>query len=556
MARIAAGEAIERPASAVKELVENALDAGATEIAVDVAGGGLDFMRVADNGAGIAASDAELVCRRHATSKIGDEADLERIVSFGFRGEALASLVAIASLTLATSDDDQGHGWQVVYQDGELRHSAPVARQRGTTVVARGLFATMPARRKFLAAGAGETARIAQIVRRFALLHAGVQFSLAAESRLLLRSSGSGRPDVAAGECWGAAVRAGAIELRPSERGGVALSGWIGDRAATRATRAGIVLAVNGRPVRAARLQEAMERAYRPLFPRGRHPFAVVRLECDPADVDPNVHPAKEEVLLRGEDAVAALLAESVREALASATKRPDDDARSLSAGQLSLPIPRLGSGTSKGVREDGTGYGATDTQASRALSARMPRMRLVGQVQRTLIVLEDGESVLLVDQHRAHERVLYERLLAGDHAPAAQALLEPMVLEVKPHEVEQFHARLTQLEALGFRIERAAGLTFLIQAIPVVPGSASSLRVDGEVLQEMTLPGDRWRDRLYTAVACRTAVRRGRDLELPFVRQLVYDLAATGAPAVCPHGSPLILEVTGRFLQRQFDWA
>jgi len=154
---------------------------------------------------------------------------------------------------VATSDDDRGHGWQVVYQDGELRHSAPAARQRGTTVVARGLFASMPARRKFLAAGAGETARIAQSVRRFALVHPGVQFSLAAESRLLLRSTGSRRLDVAAGECWGASVRAGTLELRPAERGGVALSGWIGDRATTRATRAGIVIAVNGRPVRAAR---------------------------------------------------------------------------------------------------------------------------------------------------------------------------------------------------------------------------------------------------------------------------------------------------------------
>jgi DNA mismatch repair protein MutL len=553
--RIAAGEAIERPAFAVKELIENALDAGATEIDVDVGGGGLDRIRVSDNGLGIPATDMDVICQRHTTSKVSSLHDLDSVITLGFRGEALASLVAVASVSVISATADSDTGWQVRYEDGVARGSGAAPRRMGTTVAVRRLFAAMPGRRKFLGAGSGETARIALTIRRYALAHPGVRFSLVADARLALRTSGSGRVDVAMGECWSAAVRAGLLELAESESAGATIEGWIGDRSTTRPSRSAIVLVINGRPVEATRLQAAMETAYRPMLPRGRHPFALIRIRCDPGDVDANVHPAKTAVLLRRESEIALALGAAVRGALGTTPDRPAAAEWALVPAQPSL-APLWPSGRS-GVQERSGRYGSHQARAdrTRALIDGLPQMRLLGQVRNSLIAVEGADGLYLIDQHRAHERVLYERLLASKQPVISQTLLEPMTLELKRHEAELFQGRLDQLQQVGFQLERAGGMIYLVHALPTVVGAAAPLTFDDELVQEIALPGDTWRDRLHVSVACRAALRRGQPLEAPALRHLLAELATTGSPAVCPHGSPLILEVTGAFLERQFDW-
>lgn len=551
--RIAAGEAIERPAAAVKELLENALDAGAGEIAVEVAGGGISLLRVADDGAGIPPDQLPAACRRHATSKLAAAEELDRVETLGFRGEALASLAAVADLTLISATADDAPGGQISYVAGEIAHQGPASRRRGTTVAVRRLFATLPGRRKFLDSASAETGRIAQVVRRYAVTHPEVRCSLLADGRLLLRTTGSGHVDVAVGECWGAAVRQGLLALPELAQSGFRADGWIGDRHTTRAARSALVLAVNGRPVEATALREALESAYRPLLPRGRHPLAVVRLWCDPAEVDPNVHPAKAEVLLRRREEIAAALAGAVRAALAAV---PDQPAVSWTPGLAQGSLPALGG---RRLREGQAGYRPEDrVEAGRRAMAELPRMRLLGQVQGSLILAESSAGLYLVDQHRAHERLLYEKLLVSPAAVSAQTLVEPLALELRREQAERFAPRLAQLSALGFHLERLNGLTFLLHSVPSVEGQAAAFGVpppDDELWREAALPGDHWLDRLRTAVACRTALRRGRPLPEPVMRELLYGLAELHAPTVCPHGSPLILEVTAEFLARQFDW-
>ena len=555
--RVAAGEAIERPAAAVKELIENALDADATEIGVEITSGGLALIRVADDGHGIAPSDVELIGRRHATSKRAALDELERIGTLGFRGEALASLAAVADLSVVSATEDADVGRQVTFRDGEQTAVVPIARRRGTTATIRRLFAAVPARRKFLGSTGAETARVLEVVRQHALAHPAVRFSVVADARLQLRTTGSGRAEVALGECWGAAVRRGLLPLEPPDVPGMTIGGWIGDRTTTRPNRAGIVVAVNGRPVQVVGLQDTIEAAYRPMLPRGRHPFLLVQIGCDPREVDVNVHPAKVEVLLRRRAEAGAAIAQAVRAALTSVPDRPDGASWAVEEDRPALP---LGRPAGRRVAEPGGDYGDERRQASsgRQIVGALPRMLLLGQVQRTLIAVESDAGLYLVDQHRAHERVLYERLAAQGGPMAAQTLLEPVTLELRAADAERFAGRLEQLGALGFHLERISGLVYLVHAVPSIEGAVSAVPPppdDDEVWRQAMLPGDNWLDRLRTAVACRSALRRGQPLSVELMQRLLQDLAGAQSPAVCPHGSPLILEVTASFLARQFDW-
>jgi DNA mismatch repair protein MutL len=556
--RVAAGEAIERPAAAVKELLDNALDAGATDIVVEVGGGGMALLRVADDGCGIPPAEMELACRRHATSKVASTGDLERIETLGFRGEALASLVAIADLTLISAVAEAGSGWQLSFAGAALVHSAPAPRRPGTTVVVRRLFGALPARRRFMDTPAAESSRIAQLVRRYAVIYPQVRLALQVDARLLLRTTGSGQVDVAVGESWGQPLRRGLVQLPAEGQSGFSLAGWIGDRTATRATRAGITLAVNGRPVEAASLRDALEAAYRPLLPRGRHPFAVIAVTCDPADVDVNVHPTKAEVLLRRGDEIAAALARAVRGALSALPAQPDAVAWTPGLRQGSLPEFTGIRGGSR-LHESRRPYQTPDERLAqgRRVIAELPQMRLLGQVHQSLILVEGSAGLYLVDQHRAHERLLYERLSAGGPPQPAQTLVEPLVLELRREQAERFARRLADLAALGFRVEHLQGQTYLVHSVPTVEGAAALTppAAEDELWREATLPGDHWLDRLRTSVACRTALRRGQTLPATVMRELLHSLAHLEAPTVCPHGSPLILEVTTEFLARQFDW-
>jgi len=651
--RIAAGEVVERPASVVKELVENALDAGARQVRVEVRGGGLRLVRVVDDGCGIPPGEIPLAFQRHATSKIRGVDDLERLATLGFRGEALPSIAAVAEVVMLTAADDGGLGQEALVRNGAVVALTPRPRTRGTTVSVRYLFQTVPARLKFVANARGEVAAIGALLRRYALAYPDVRFTLLVEGRIALRTSGGGLAATLA-EVHGAAVAEALRPLPSREVAGARLSGYLGERHVTRPNRGGITLVVNRRLVETRELLAALEAAYRPLLPRGRHPVALLCCDLPPQAVDVNVHPAKTEVKFwRGRE-LAEGLAAWVREALGRTAAQPPADADLgwvVERGDLNPPLARpdagaegideagregvgaaraegagaVGGGAAGAVVGEGigaagvgllgglsAGYALGDTslawrriaegpsppaplpgregskqpaaggEHSEALPLRasegsaglplpvgegwgegvgsLPPLRLVEQVQETLLLCEGPAGLYLVDQHRAHERVLYERLRAR-HAPAAPAAVEPLVLELRPAQAQRLATRLPALAALGFVCEWFGGRSFLVRATPALP-SGATLPAAGalgaaldDLLAEAATEEDDWQDRLLISVACHGALRRGQPLDRNGQRALLAALDRTAAPAVCPHGSPLILHLSAPFLTRQFRW-
>jgi DNA mismatch repair protein MutL len=556
-ARIAAGEVIERPASVVKELVENALDAGASTVRIDVRGGGLGLIRVGDDGVGIPGDELWLACQRHATSKLASDR-LESVRTLGFRGEALPSIANVAELTIVSATGDDGVGRRVTLRDGHVVIDEPAPRPRGTTVTARSLFQTMPARLAAAGRPQTEAAQIGQTARRLALAAPRVRFALFVEDRLLFQTSGSGDLATTLVEVYSPSFSGSILPLGPIRVAGATLQGVVGGPEITRPGRGQVHLIVNGRWVQPRGLMAHLEAAYRPVLPRGRHPVAALAIEVPPDRVDINVHPAKLEVRLLDERAIGAALGDLIRGALG---RRPVPLASGFVTGVDAIDPPRT-------LAEEPSGY---DDRAP-IITPALPPLRLIGQVQARLLLLEGDAGLYLVDQHRAHERILYERLSAtyGKSGPEPVALPDPLLLELRPAQVAAFAHRLDELAALGFDCEVFGGRTFLLRAAPVLPGvldGGVNATLDGlgepdelvptllALADEDAADGETWRERLLVRLSCRTAVRRGRPLDRAQMRGLVEGLGQSEAPAVCPHGSPLLMHVSRDLLERQFDW-
>jgi DNA mismatch repair protein MutL len=554
--RIAAGEVIERPAAVVRELLDNALDAGATEIRVEIAGGGLELIRVSDDGRGIPADQVELAFQRHATSKIRSTDDLLSLSTLGFRGEALPSIAAISDVTMLTQDDTAEVGTRLSVRAGDVTAIGRVARQRGTTVAVQHLFRNVPARLKFLTGGRAESLSIGQLVRRYALAHPAVRFALAVDSRPSFRSSGSGELRAVLAEIYGPMVAATLLPLRGSQSDVARLEGLLSGRAVTRPGRQHLTVVVNGRWATSAGLTASLEAAYRPLLPRGRHPLGVLILNVPPAELDANVHPAKSEVRLLREPEVCELVSAAVRETLGRAVATPgQDDDFSLSDFQYGLPSPR------RRIAEAPGGFwrGRADAERDAGLLERpsdIAELVALTQAHQSLIVAEGPSGVYLVDQHRAHERIIFEALQGQSPTPGmGQSLLEPLLVELKPSDAALLEQRLPELETLGFQCQRFGDREFLIRTVPAgttIGGLADDLAA---MLEVAATAGEDWRDRLLAALACRGAIRRHRPLEMAEMRRLLVGLSETEAPAACPHGSPVLLYLGARFLERQFNW-
>jgi DNA mismatch repair protein MutL len=571
VSQIAAGEVVERPASVVKELVENALDAGATEIRVDLEAGGRRGILVRDDGAGMGRDDALLAFDRHATSKISSFADLERVGTLGFRGEALAAIAAVSRVELVTAEE-AGDGQRVRLEGGRVRSAEPTAAPRGTSVEVRSLFFNVPARRAFLKSPATELRRALEVVQGYALARPEVRFAVAHEGRLLLEAFAA--PDAAAGrrERIGQ-IFGGELARRLTVIAGAeSVGGLVGDPATARGRRQFVF--VNRRLVRDRAVLATFYRAVRDEWGSEDFPALFLFLAPPAEQVDVNVHPQKAEVRFRDAGFLDRLHAE-LRRALAQARGEEPAPARPPAAALPSGPLAWEGLGgrgpAAGEVREPGRLAEAVYAPLERLpvpLSGRgtgPSRVRLLGQYKGTLILLEGPDGLYLIDQHVAHERVLYERLRRALEAerPASQSLLAPALLELAPAERLRLAELAPELEELGFTIAPLSGGTLALVAVPAALSGAEGEKL---LLALAAQDGDRSEggegaaglrarllDALAASLACKAAVKMHHPLSPPAVETLVSELFAAEQPYACPHGRPIVLQMTDADLERRF---
>ena len=612
-AKIAAGEVVERPASVVKELVENSIDAAACSIRIEARDGGKRLIRISDDGKGIPADEIPLAFARHATSKLTSIEDLEHMATLGFRGEALASVAAVSRLTLVSREIDRlpgptpaGNGatspvlagTQIQIEGGHQVRMGEQAAPPGTTVTVENLFYNVPARLKFLKAPATEAGHIHRVVVRYALAYPEVRFHLTLNRRVALQTGGSGRLYDVLVEVFGleaacqlveigsqspatdrsassAAEGTGSRQAAPTRQqnstvaGGVLpieAGGYVSTPSLHRAQRDQIIFFVNRRWVQDRSLAAAVTQAYHTLLPIGRHPVAVINVTLDPADVDVNVHPTKSEVKFRDQRAVFAAVQRAVRNTVIAAAQPP-------SVGTGSGPDwagNRSGAGRSPGDawnRQQSSQFGfeayrtltGDGTDDSASATDGLPVLRVVGQVAQTYIIAEGPDGLYMVDQHAAHERVLYEQLQAARTAAAVavQQLLHPVTLELSPGQAAVMEAEADMLSEIGFEIEPFGGFSYRVRAVPEMLKDADTATALADILAELAegaVPLSRQSDeRLIITVCKRAAIKAGRILSAPEMQALMHDLEQCHAPRTCPHGRPTMVHLSAAQLAREF---
>lgn len=558
--RIASGEVIERPASVVKELIENSLDAGARTIAVEVEGAGLRLIRVLDDGEGIPAGELAVAFERFATSKIERLEDLDRVRSYGFRGEALPSIAAVARLTLTTRAPAAAAGTRAVVDGGTIKALGAHGAAPGTTVDVATLFYNTPARLKFLKSPAREQALIAEAVQKAAMAHPDVAFRLVFDGREAARWPRSTASERSAG-ILGAGAPEELIGVDAAIPGGTA-RGSLTRPERARPGRTGQHVFVNNRPVHSALLRRAVEQGYAQLLPVGRFPVFALFVDVAPASIDVNVHPRKLEVRFKDESRLFGAVAHAIRQVLLrsplvrSATLSPVTGsaafASRLAAMPVDVPLMPLG------VDDPLVAAAARETAAPYAPEAagRLPALRPLGQVLRMYLVAEGPDGLYVIDQHAAHERVLYERLLAARRRGGVtrQGLAVPLAVELAPSHLAMLSGHRDQLEQLGFDIEPFGPRTALLRAVPApAPTDPDGLLHRTLAALEGDGGGEDPLERATIATACHTAIRAGDRMAPEAIAALLADLAATEDPLTCFHGRPTIVVVPRGQLERWF---
>ena len=562
-ARIAAGEVIERPASIVKELIENALDAGAGRIEVAVESGGIDRIRVRDDGCGIPAEQLADAFERHATSKLRRAEELFAVRSLGFRGEALAAIVAAAEVDCTTRVAGESAAATARYRGGRPAAQGSAAGAPGTSIEVRELFAALPARRAFLRSPRAEARAVARVLEDYALAYPAVAFRLELDGRAALASPGDG----AARSAWAAvydADSAGALlaldHREPVEGGVLRVSGLAGPPALHRGNRGALHLVANGRAIGDRALTFAVERAYEGLLPVGRHPLGLLRIELPPELIDVNVHPTKAEVRFRDERAVARAVGAALRAALAGAPA--PEGPRPVEGGPWvapTLPPPGVAPPSAAALLRAARPAEPREAPVERPelpLGERLPALRPIGQIDETFLVAEAPDGLCLVDQHAAHERVLYERVraqLAAGEA-ASQPLLQAVVAPLSASQAALAAAEAELLAALGWVLEATDDAALIVRALPALLGEGDPGRALAELLDRMEaderLSGP---DRTAASLACRAAIRAGDRVSEAEQRELLAALERCALPQTCPHGRPTLLHLSREQLRRSF---
>ena len=543
--QIAAGEVVERPASVVKELVENALDAGAQAVRVDLEDGGKTLIRVSDDGAGMDREDARLALQRHATSKIRTATDLIGVATFGFRGEALPAIASVSRVELETSNDAEGGATRLRLIGGKLDGEDESARQRGTTVTVRGLFYNTPARRKFLRATATETRAAVEALTVLALTRPDVAYSLTSDGRVLLDCPPATRLIDRVRALWGGEL-ADTLVAVSHRAGPLEVTGLVQRPAQARpAGRKGYVF-VRGRPIRDPFTLRAAEAGYRSTIAPGDRPSLLLFLDLPGDAVDVNVHPAKLEARFRDKFFVERVVEEAVKEALAPL--------------EAAFPLGGVG-GSGLGAGEFAGGISVPLELFSAGALGPSPERRTppLLQVFDTYILFQTDGGVAIVDQHSAHERVLYEdvmRQLSGDGAPA-QRLLLPLTLDFAPAELDAIEVHRELLARIGYEIEPFSGRSIVVHTAPNPHPRFEAARCLQELVAD--LAGGRfggWQNRLErfaATYACRAAIKAGQTLDVDEMRQLIVRLLAATLPAHDVHGRPSMVQLPKEELERRF---
>jgi DNA mismatch repair protein MutL len=571
--KIAAGEVIERPASVVKELVENAIDAGATHVEVALEEGGRRLVAVTDDGEGMTAEEAVLALQRHATSKIRQADDLFAIRTLGFRGEALPSIAAVSHFRLTTRARGEPAGARLQVEGGIVTEMEEVGVPEGTEVRVAGLFYNTPARLKFLRSEAAELSRITELLWDFGFACPALSLRLTHNANEVLRRPAAGDLRSAIGARFGHANLDQFLNVNFTS-GPIRVSGCAAVPGFHRASRSQERFFVNGRPIASRLLTHALEEAYHTLLPQRRYPAAVIMLEIEPGLVDVNVHPAKAEVRFYRESEVHHAVNRAVREALDRGGLAPQAELRAATPAAIRPAAPAAGPVTpdllSPPSAEPEPARGSTTAPrripppAEPAAGPAPPRavaaLRPLAQLRATYLLAEGEQGLVVVDQHRAHERVLYERFLTEmtQAAGQSQGLVVPITLEFGSHEASVLEQNAAELAALGFDFEPFGGNSFLLRAVPPSVARQAPEAFVRDLVEELASQSpprqmEERRERAATVMACKSAVKAGQTLALEEMVELCAQLLATTRPFTCPHGRPTMMTVSNYELDRKF---
>jgi len=575
ISKIAAGEIVERPASVVKELVENSLDAGATQITVEAGGGGIDLIRVTDNGTGIPADEVELAFERHATGKITSEIDLEAISSLGFRGEALPAIAAVAEVSMVTRYRDDVVGTAINLENGAVTSKSKQGFPQGTAVSIRDLFRNVPARLKFLKSPSTENGHISHLVSQYGLAFPEVKFHLIINGRTSFRSPGNGSLRDVLVEVYGLETAQAMLDLEAkrvesqesrveslegggSQDSGVEtqeckISGFISPSSLSRSNRNYLSFFVNRRCVQSRMLTYAVEEAYQGMLMTGKHPIAVINISLPPQEIDVNVHPTKSEIKFRRERQVFTAVQRAVRNTLVGSGPVP---------GMRISPLPPVVPSFTPSLFAGPAGGKVTSlpqlTGKKEGAEPRpqLPILRVIGQFRNAYIAAEGPDGIYLIEQHAAHERVLFERAQQQQarRAIEVQGLLEPVAIEVTAQQEELLQSQREVLDESGFHMDQFGERTYLLRSVPAVLRKQDITRVLAEILDSLGgLQKSEWQESIAVSLACHGAIPTGQSLSLQEMEELVHQLEQTQSPRTCPHGRPTMIHLSASQLEREF---
>jgi len=571
--QIAAGEVVERPASVVKELMENSIDAGASHISIQIMGAGKQTISVSDNGSGISSEDLSLAVERHATSKLTNAADLFHIATLGFRGEALASIGSVSRLTITSRQEAEGSGNRIRVEAGRIVYQTSIGAPLGTSVNVEDLFHNVPARLEFLKTDRTELRQIDDIVMRYAVANPKIRCELFHEEKKILQTSGLGNRREALGAIMGVEISREMLEVI-AEEDDISVNGFISPTTRSKSNRRDIYFFVNGRPVQDPSLVTALTKAYHTLLMVGRYPFAYLFLQMPPEFVDVNVHPTKAEVRFKDPQRVFRAVQRAARRSLLAHSPIPEINQNSewLHKTWHSAHTPSGAANPSEVLVSPSwqfpnsleTSETQTNSHYPRFAKLKSPILRLIGQVGAAYLVAEGPDGLYLIDQHAAHERVLfeqyhaaYERGKENNNSIDSQGLLQPVTIDFSTTKASMLEEQLDIINQLGFAVEPFGSNTFIVRQVPTLLTDIepeAALRILIEEFEEDESPLQQQVEaRIIARVCKRAAIKAGQVLSGEEQQRLLSDLEQCQSPRTCPHGRPTMIHLSVDLLERQF---